>query len=80
MSTVSKINTTLVQNAVCEIQLLKQGNLSCANDMLVTRIECENRIQAMQCLIDTGDSQYNDLVSFLYEQIKELSNKLTIKI
>jgi len=42
------------------------------------RIEASNRLRAMKCLIATGDSQYDSLISFLYEQLKEMSTKLIL--
>ena len=81
MSTAVKhIEAQFVDHTVCEINQLKRGEIDCANRMLMERIEAKNRLRAMNCLIATGDSQYQQLIEFLYEQIKEMSTKLTTKI
>ena len=78
MSIVNSINVKLVNHVICEINQLKKGEIACANRMLTERIELSNRFEAMNCLIATGDSQYDDLISFLYEQIKEMSSKIIL--
>ena len=80
MSTLSNIKKSLISHAICEIEQLRQGNTDCANNMLFERIEIENRIFAIECLIAEDNSEYESLISFIFEHIKELSNKLTIKI
>lgn len=78
MSTISNLEIRMVYNTVCEINKLKKGEIDCANRMLVERIEAKNRIRAMRCLIDEGDSSYDDIITYLYEQAKEMANRLTI--
>jgi hypothetical protein len=79
MSTaVNSIEIKLVDHAVCEISKLRKGEINCANRMMMERIEASNRLRAMKCLMATGDSQYNSLISFLYEQLKEMSTKLIL--
>lgn len=81
MSTVTNsFNIRFVDHTVCEINKLKKGEVDCANQMLKERIEAKNRLRAMNCLIATEDSTYNLLISYLYEQLKELTSKLIIKI
>lgn len=81
MSTpINSLKIRLVDSTVCEIRLLKKGEIKCADQLLKERIEATNRLEAMNCLIATGDSQYNDLISYLYEQLKEMATKLTTKI
>jgi len=79
MSIVSDIKTKMVDHMVCEINQLRKGEISCANKMLVERIEEMDRIYAMECLIATGDSTYDSLISYIYEQVKEMSTKLILK-
>jgi len=79
MSIISDIEIKMADHMVCEIAQLKKGEISCANKMLVERIEEMDRIRAMECLIATGDSTYDSLIKFLYEQIKEMSTKLILK-
>jgi hypothetical protein len=47
--------------------------------MLNERMEEMDRIRAMECLIATGDSTYDDLISYIYEQTKEMTTKLILK-
>lgn len=75
-----EIKSRLVQNVVCEIELLKMGKIDCADSMLTERIAAMDRLWALECLMDTGDSTYDEVVSYLYEQLKELAAKLTINI
>lgn len=70
------IQVKIVDHAVCEINQLKKGEISCANQMLKERVELENRYWAMNCLIDSGGD--SDLIQYLYEQIKEMATKLII--
>ena len=79
MSIINDIKIKMVDHAICEINQLKKGEISCANKMLTERIEETNRIYAMECLIATNDSDYDSLIEFLYEQIKEMSTKLILK-
>lgn len=80
MSTaVNKFEIQFVHHTICEIAQLRKGEINCANQMMKERIEAKNRLRAMNCLIATGDSQYSELISFLYEQLKEMSTKLTTK-
>jgi hypothetical protein len=79
MSTpVNSIEIKLVNHVICEIKQLRKGEIDCANRMMMERIEASNRLRAMKCLIATGDSQYDSLISFLYEQLKEMSTKLIL--
>lgn len=81
MSTAIKsFEIRFVDHTVCEINKLKRGEIDCANQMLRERIEAKNRLRAMNCLIATGNSEYSSLISYLYEQIKEITSKLIIKI
>lgn len=79
MSTITNLEARFVQHAVCEINMLKKGEIDLANQMLKERIEAENRLRAMKCLIAENDSQYDDLRNYLYEQLKEMANKLIIE-
>jgi len=79
MSIISDIKTKMVDHMVCEIAQLKKGEISCANQMLIERIEEMDRIYAMECLIATGDSTYDSLIKYIYEQVKEMSTKLILK-
>jgi len=79
MSIISDIKTKMVDHMVCEITQLKRGEISCANQMLIERIEEMDRIYAMECLIATGDSTYDTLIEYIYEQVKEMSTKLILK-
>ncbi len=79
MSTLSDIKVKMVNHMICEIGQLRKGEISCANQMLIERIEEMDRIRAMECLIATGDSTYDDLISYIYEQVKEMSTKLILK-
>lgn len=79
MSTaVNSIEIKLVDHVICEIGKLRKGEIDCANRMMMERIEASNRLRAMKCLIASGDSQYDSLISFLYEQLKEMSTKLIL--
>ena len=79
MSTpVNSIEIKLVNHVICEIKQLRKGEIDCANRMMMERIEASNRLRAMKCLMATGDSQYDSLISFLYEQLKEMSTKLIL--
>ena len=80
MSTHSDFDIRLVDHTVCEIDTLKKGEISCANDMLKYRIETKNRLRAMDCLVELNDSSYDSIIKYLYEQVKELILKLTINI
>jgi hypothetical protein len=79
MSTLSNIEIQIVNHTVCEIEMIKKGEMQCADKMLKDRIALENRYWALKCLMDTGDSQYDDLISYLYEQTKEMLTKLILK-
>lgn len=61
---------------VCEIDELKKGNISCANQMLIERIELMNRLSAHTCLSEWGGD--SAITSYLWEQIKEMATKLII--
>lgn len=79
MSTpVKSIEIKLVDHVICEIKQLRKGEIDCANRMMMERIEASNRLRAMKCLMATGDSQYDSLIRFLYEQLKEMSTKLIL--
>lgn len=80
MSTLSNIEIRLVDHMVCEIATIKKGEIACANQMLIERIEAMNRLFAMECLIDTGDSDYDETISYIFEQIKEMVTKLNVSI
>ena len=69
-----------VDHMVCEIGKLKKGEISCANRMLLERMEAMDRQYAMDCLIAKNDHQYNDLISYIYEQVKEMTTKLILTI
>lgn len=68
----------MVEHAVCEIGKLKKGEVSNANQMLIERMENMNRLWALQCLIDQDDSDNDDIISYLYEQIKEITSKVIL--
>ena len=79
MSTpVKSIERKLVDHVICEIKQLRKGEIDLANRMMMERIEASNRLRAMKCLMATGDSQYDSLIGFLYEQLKEISTKLIL--
>lgn len=81
MSTpVRSIEIKLVDHVICEINQLRKGEIDCANRMMMERIEASNRLRAMKCLIATEDSQYDSLISFLYEQLKEMNTKLILNL
>ena len=79
MSTLSDIKIKMVNHGICELVQLEKGEISCADKMLTERIGEMNRIRAMECLIATGDSTYDDLISYIFEQVKEMSTKLILK-
>jgi len=79
MSTTAKYEIRFVDNMVCEINTLKKGEVSCANKILFQRIEAMDRLDAMQCLIEANDSSYDDIIDYLFQQVKEMALKLTIK-
>ena len=66
----------IVDHTVCEIDSLRKGYISCADQMLKERIAIMDRLWAMNCLIASGAD--SDITSYLYEQIKELATKLII--
>ena len=80
MSTISDIEVRLVEHGICEVTELKQGNIKCADNMLNERACAMNRLFSLKCLIAEDDSANDDLISHLYEQIKEIVTKLNIKI
>ena len=79
MSTVS-FDRQIVDHMVCEIQMIRKGEIECANKMLTQRIEAMDRIWAMECLIAKDDSEYDEIISYIYEQIKEIVSKLIITV
>lgn len=62
----------MVQSVSCEIDMLKLGNLKCANQMLRFRYEAHLRIFIIECLLDYVDDYDTAMVNYLYEQAKEL--------
>lgn len=78
MSTTANFDIQIVDHMVCEIAEIKKGNIECANKMLIQRTEAMDRIWAMECLIAKDDNEYNTLIKYIYEQIKELVSKLII--
>ena len=68
----------LVQNVICEINCLKQGDIECADKMLRVREEAYDRIWAMECLIAENDSSLQEIIDYMYEQIKEITLNLII--
>lgn len=80
MSTpLNSIEIKLVDHTICEINQLKKGEISCANKMLTQRIEASNRLFAIKCLITADDSENDNLISYLYEQLKEMTSMLILK-
>lgn len=71
MSTVSDIEISLVQHAVCEIRELEKGNMSKAGKMLSRRRAAYNRLYIAKCYRDTY-SENKSLVDYLLEQCKEI--------
>jgi len=69
----------IMQSVLCEIDFLRLGNMSCANNILQERIEVMDRLWAMEKLVRENNSEYDSIITYLYEQIKELTLALTIK-
>lgn len=74
------IQAKFVEHMVCEIGRLKKGEIDCANRMLLERTEAMDRYDAMVCLMAKNDSQYSDIISYIYEQVKEMTTKLILTI
>lgn len=74
------IQAKFVEHMVCEIGRLKKGEISCANRMLMERVEAMDRYDAMVCLMEKDDAQYSDIISYIYEQVKEMTTKLILTI
>jgi len=67
----------LVQSVDCEIKMLKKGNLKCANQMMGLRHQAQLRVFIVECLLQETPVR-QDMVNYLYEQIKELTRMITI--
>jgi hypothetical protein len=67
----------LVQSVDCEIEMLQQGDLKCANKMLKYRYEAMLRVFIIECLLDQDDYDQS-LVNYLYEVVKELTRLIVI--
>lgn len=80
MSTLNSIEIRIVDHMVCEIEAIKMGEIACANKMLIERIEAMNRLFSLECLIDFDDSEYDSLITYIFEQLKEMTTKLNISI
>ena len=76
----SSNKTRIIQSVLCEIDYIKQGDLSCADNMLKERVEVMDRIWAMESLHAEDNSDYDSLIFFLNQQINELTLALTITI
>lgn len=69
-----------VDHMVCEIGKLKKGEITCANRMLIERVHAMDKHDAMMCLIEAGEDDNRNLISYLYEQVKEITTKLILTI
>lgn len=78
MSIVNDFKVKMVEHGICELNVLKKGDVTTANKMLTERMENMNRLWALQCLIDQNDSDNDEIISYLYEQIKELTSKIIL--
>ncbi len=78
MNTLNGLEIRLVDHMVCEIHTIKKGEVLCADRMLTERMEAMNRLSAMQCLISANDSEYAELIEYIFQQTKEIVSKLQI--
>jgi hypothetical protein len=80
MSALSDYKIELAQTVLCEIGLLKRGNIHCANKLLTFRHDAAIRIYMIDCMLaeDDGYENYKEIIDYLYEQVKELTRMITI--
>lgn len=78
MNTLNSLEIRLIDHMVCEVRTIKKGEIACANQMLIERMEAMNRLNAMQCLIAEDDSEYTELIEYIFQQTKEMVTKLQI--
>ena len=74
MSTLA-VKKVMVENAMEEIALLKKGEVDAANVMLQARITCMDKLWVVEKY--GNDPQYQDMVNYLWEEVKELTLLLT---
>jgi hypothetical protein len=75
MNSLTSYKSEIVQTVTCEIDMLKKGNLKCANQILKFRNEAMLRVFIIECLLDE-DPVPQDMVNFLFEEIKEITRFL----
>jgi len=76
---ITETKSALVQTVLCEVDMLKRGNLKCANKMLGFRNAAQLRIfmiEAMQSE-ENGAVVYKEVIDYLFEQVKELTRFIT---
>lgn len=78
MNTLNALEIRLIGHMVCEIDTIKKGEISCANQMLIERMEAMNRLNAMECLIAEDDSEYAEVIDYIFQQTREMVSKLQI--
>lgn len=74
MSTLA-VKKVMVENAIEEIALLKKGEIDAANKLLQARITCMDKLWVVETY--GNDPQYQEMVNYLWEEVKELTLLLT---
>lgn len=74
--TLQDYKSELVQTTTCEINMIKKGNLSCADKVLKVRRGAMIRVFIIECL-EADNSTDTSLINYLYEQVKEMTRFIT---
>lgn len=69
------VKKVMVQNAIDEIALLRKGEIDSANKLLQARITCMDKLWVVETY--GNDPQYQEMVNYLWEEVKELTLLLT---
>lgn len=77
MSKLTEYESELVQSINCELNMLKEGNLDCANKVMNVRYEAMLRVFIIKCVMRQPDYD-KKMVNFLYETVKELTRLIII--
>jgi hypothetical protein len=62
----------LVQTITCELDMLQQGNVDCANRMLAVREAAMVRAYMVECMIADDPVTFKPVIDYLFEQVKEM--------
>ena len=77
MSSLTSYKSELVQSVDCELDMLKKGNIKCANQVLHARHQAQLRIFMLECLQNETPPR-QDIINHLFESIKELTRYIII--